>query len=119
MVSSVPPPPSSSPSERTERETGETQVWRRLRSADRSFDQHLRSGRWSALGEELQRRLQKSRLLLLVWEGHCRRAAALTCRLQTLRADATATMSGALDEGDEEQIAGRIRQVEVRKAGSA
>lgn len=112
VASSAPLPPSSSPSEWTKRETGETQVWHRLWSADRPVDQHLRSGRWSALGEDLQRRLQKSRLLLQVWEGHCRRADALTCRLQTLRADAT--VSGALDEGDEEQIAIRIRQVEVR-----
>lgn len=114
VASSAPLPPSSSPNEWTKRETGETQVWHCLRSADRPVDQHLRSGRWSALGEELQRRLQRSRLLLQVWEGHCRRADALTCRLQTLRADAT--VNGALDEGDEEQIAGRIRQVEVRKA---
>lgn len=44
--------------------------------------------------------------------------AALTCRLQTLRADAAATVSGAPAEGDEEQIADGIRQVEVRKAGA-
>lgn len=74
--------------------------------------------RWSALGRELQRRLQSSRLLLQAWEGHCGRAAALTCRLQTLRAVATATASGAPAEGDVEQVADRIRQVEVRRSGS-
>lgn len=73
----------------------------------------LCSRRWNALVEELQRRLQDSQRLLLVWEGHCGRAAALTGGLHTLRAVATAMLSAAPAEGDEERLAERMGQVEV------
>lgn len=82
-------------------------------SVDGWVHRRLCSRRWSALLEELQRRLQDSQRLLLVWEGHCGRAAALTGGLQTLRAVATATLSAAPAEGHEEQLAERMGQVEV------
>lgn len=84
-------------------------------SVDGWVHRRLCSRRWSALLEELQRRLQDSQRLLLVWEGHCGRAAALTGGLQTLRAVATATLAegDAPAEGDEEQLAERMGRVEV------
>lgn len=64
----------------------------------------------------LEEQLQKSRLLLRVWEVYDLRAASLSQQLQTLQSEAGLMLSGDPADGDGvEQVAVLTQQVQVRK----